>query len=278
MRYEAISPAEWERLEGAEHDRIYSGSSPFFFSDEHIDPAKVLVWEDYCYKQGRRRDRGHRTKRLFELMGVPRLHGKKILDVGCGNGQYAVLFAMLGADVEAFDISPVGVERGGRIAAANGVADRCRFTVQNASSMQYPDATFDIVVFHEVLHHAVKYPNVREETLRVLKPGGIAVCAESLRGNVLLDLARKVTMRGGEAKGDVILEIADFETFAEGFSDYRLETMSLLFMAKRMLQGQVHRGAVRSFLRLLKSTDDVLLSAFPGLSRYCGECVAVFRK
>ncbi len=278
MSYEAISPAEWERLESEEHDRIYGESKPFCFSDDRIDPAKVLAYEDYCYKPGCRPDRGHRTRRLFEVMGVPNLHGKRILDVGSGSGQYAVLFAMLGAEVEAFDISPVGVEQGRRFARANGVADRCHFDVRNASDMGYASDTFDIVVFHEVLHHAIKYPNVREETLRVLKPGGMAVCAESLRGNILLDLARKVTMHGGEAKGDVILDLPDLDAFAQGFSSHTVETMSLLFMAKRVVQPYVGVGAVRVLLRGLKSIDDVLLRAFPGLGRYCGECVAVYQK
>lgn len=278
MSYGAISPAEWERIESEEHDRIYSGSTPFSFSSSRIDPAAVLVYEDYCYKPGRRPDRGHRTKRLFEIMGVPDLRGKRILDVGCGNGQYAVLFAMFGAEVEAFDISQVGIEQGRRFARENGVEDRCHFDVRNASDMGYADESFDFVVFHEVLHHAIKYPNVREEALRVLKPGGIAVVAESLRGHVLLGLARKVTMHGGEAKGDVILDLRDLDAFGEGFSSQSIETMSLLFMAKRIVQAHVGNRAVRVVLRMLKGADDVLLGAFPGLGRYCGECVAVYRK
>lgn len=278
MQYEALSPAGWEKVESEEHDRIYRDSTPFFFARDRIDPFAVLAYEDYCYKPGCRPDRGHRTKRVFEMMGVPDLKGKKILDVGCGNGQYAVLFAMFGAEVEAFDISPVGVERARRIAPANGVEGRCNFEVRNASDMGYADESFDIVVMHEVLHHAVKYPNVKEETLRVLKPGGMVVCAESIRGNVFLDVARKFTMHGGEAKGDVILDLSDLAAFGEGFSRCDIETMSLLFMAKRAVQSHVHLGSVRLLLRALKGADDILLSAFPGLSRYCGECVAVYRK
>jgi ubiquinone/menaquinone biosynthesis C-methylase UbiE len=275
---QVLTPQEWEKIESAEHDRVYDGSHPFFFTSEKIDPQAVITWEDYCYKPNRRADRGHRTKRLFQVMGVPDLKGKRILDIGCGNGQYAVLFAMLGATVEAFDLSPVGVERGRRFAAANGVADRCHFSVGNASAMPYADGSFDILVMHEVLHHAVKYPMVAEECARVLDENGFLVCAESLRGNFALDIARKITMRGEEAKGDVILELSHLQDFSRSFSSYSVELMSLLFMAKRVVERYVDRAPVRALLKTLKVTDDVLLRVFPGLKKYCGECVVIYQK
>ena len=274
----SLSPAEWERIESDEHDAEYRDSRPFDSANFKIDPPHVIWWQDYCYLPGRRADRGHRTKRVFEMMDLDSLKGKTILDVGCGNGQYSVFFAMMGARVCAFDLSPVGVEIGKRIASENGVADRCSFSVQNASAMDYPSDHFDIVVFHEVLHHAIKYPGVREETLRVLKKGGLMICAETLEGNPLLSLGRAISMRGQERKGDVILTLRDLDEFSQGFETKQLELMSLLFMAKRTLKSYVRFAPVRWLLFALKKTDDVLLSAFPSLQRYCGECVLVLKK
>jgi SAM-dependent methyltransferase len=271
----SLTPAEWEKIERDEHDLLYGKENkPFGFTDYRIDVESALRWQDYCYKPNRRPDRGHRTRRMFELMDIEHLTGKKVLDAGCGNGQYAALFSLLGADVRAFDISPVGVAAGRRIADANGVSDRCRFSVQSASSMNdYEDATFDIVVFHEVLHHVIKYPGVREETLRVLKPGGIVVCAETLRGNLVLDLMRRISMRGGEAKGDVILDLVDIREFATDFSRCEIELMSLCFMLKRIVQNHTGNLAVRGFLYSLKKVDDLLFALFPSLQQYAGECV-----
>lgn len=273
-----LTPAEWERIESEEHDAQYRESKPFDSPNYKIDPAHVIWWQDYCYKRGRRTDRGHRTKRVFELMGLNSLQGKAILDVGCGNGQYAVLFAMMGATVHGFDLSPIGVEIGKRIARENGVSDRCTFSVQNASRMDCPSDNFDIVMFHEVLHHAIKYPGIREETLRVLKKGGLAICAETLEGNPLLSLGRAISMRGQERKGDVILTLRDLDEFSEGFESKKLELMSLLFMAKRAVRRHVGLPPVRWFLFALKKTDDALIWMFPSLERYCGECVLVLRK
>lgn len=56
------------------------------------------------------------------------LEGKRILDVGCGSGQYAVSFALSGArEAVGIDVSPVMLEMARRLAVEKGVSDRCRF-------------------------------------------------------------------------------------------------------------------------------------------------------
>ena len=274
-----ISPEKWEQIEREEHDLHYKDSLPFDSKTYEIDVRHVIWWEDYCYKKGRRKDRGHRTKRIFELINLEELKGKTILDVGCGNGQYSVFFALIGANVYGIDITPVGIEVSRKIAKINDVAERCHFSIQNAANMNFADSTFDIVIMHEVLHHAIKYPGVREEVLRVLKNDGIFICAEGLDGNPLFRLGRFFTMRGKEAKGDVVLTLSDLEEFAKkDFSDHQIELMSLLFMSKRIFRDVLDFPPIRWFLYILKKTDDILLFLFPVLRKYCGEVILVARK
>lgn len=273
-----LNASEWEKIEREEHDKHYAESLPFDFKTYKIDKEHVLWWEDYCYKPGRRKDRGHRTKKVFEHLDLNKIQGKKILDIGCGNGQYSVLMAMFGAEVHGFDISPVGVSIAKKMAEENEVQRKCNFTVQNASRIEYPDETFDIVLLHEVLHHAIKYPGVSYEIKRVLKKGGKCILAESLDGNFLFRLGRIFTMKGEEAKGDVVLKLSDVQEFAQSFSKYHIETMSLFFMSKRIFQKWVNNPVIREILFLTKKMDDVLLTVFPFLKNYCGECVAVMTK
>jgi ubiquinone/menaquinone biosynthesis C-methylase UbiE len=272
------SPEEWETIEREEHDASYKERFPFHFKDYRVDPDAVIWFQDYCFKPGRRMDRGHRTKRVFEIMDINNITGTMILDVGCGNGQYSVLFALLGAIVYGCDISPVGIQTANKMAQINGVSDKCYFSVQNASQLSYPSEYFDIVLMHEALHHIIKYPNIKEEALRVLKSSGTLIAAETIKGCTLFNLARYFTMKGNEAKGDVIMSLNDLVAFAKGFSEERYEMMSLCFMLKRAFQEYLHIPIVRRFLFSLKSIDDFLLYLFPSLQKYCGECVMILKK
>jgi hypothetical protein len=85
-------------------------------------------------------------------------------------------------------------------------------------------------------------------------------------------------MRGKEAKGDVVMTLSDLEEFAKDFSDHQVELMSLLFMSKRIFQDMLFFPPIRWFLYFLKKTDDILLTLFPTLKKYCGEVILFARK
>jgi tellurite methyltransferase len=82
----------------------------------------------------------------------------RLLDIGCGEGRNAVFFARNGYQVHAFDISPVGIEKTRRLAAATGVhvhafqADLNKFRLHE---------TYDILFSTGTLHSS--HPDVRAE-------------------------------------------------------------------------------------------------------------------
>jgi len=56
------------------------------------------------------------------------LKDRRILDVGCGSGQYAVSFALSGArEVVGVDLSPAMLEMAQNLAEDKGVSERCKF-------------------------------------------------------------------------------------------------------------------------------------------------------
>lgn len=96
--------------------------------------------------------------------------GRRVLDVGSGNGYILSHYASHGADVTGVDITQAGV-------------DLCRkrfdlqklsgtFQVADAERLPFPDNTFDLVCSMGVLHHTPRTDAAVAELRRVLKPGG----------------------------------------------------------------------------------------------------------
>jgi SAM-dependent methyltransferase len=128
------------------HDEFYAGrgrmpfnAGSYAFTDEDVRRWCGDIWQDGAHF------RGTRTKRMLDLLETDRVAGRRVLDLGCGNGQYAVLLAKRGAFAYGCDISPIGVGIAREIATANGVADRCQFIVADATDLPWPSGAFDIV-------------------------------------------------------------------------------------------------------------------------------------
>src|SRR5438477_8889174 len=70
--------------------------------------------------------------------------GKRVLDVGCGSGRYAVRFALEGAEVVGVDVSESMLAIARSRAEALGVSARCRFLRQSFSEWDSREQ-FDII-------------------------------------------------------------------------------------------------------------------------------------
>ncbi len=73
---------------------------------------------------GEKRDRAERTAAVLEARGVA-LEGARVLDIGCGPGEYAATFARQGAEVVCVDVAERMIERLERDTAP---AERARIT------------------------------------------------------------------------------------------------------------------------------------------------------
>jgi len=111
---------------------------------------------------------------LLDLIGPA--SGRRILDVGCGDGALAVELASRGADVTGIDASPK------MIAAAQMRAKRCGtkadFAVADAETLPVADESFDIVVAVTLLCFVPDARKSMSEMARVLIPSGRAVIGE----------------------------------------------------------------------------------------------------
>ncbi len=96
------------------------------------------------------------------------LMGKKLLDIGCGEGNDLNYFKGLGAEIYGIDINTIAV----KIAQERFSLDEHNIKANNASTIHFPDSTFDIVTSNYVLQSIEEIAPVFKEINRVLKPGG----------------------------------------------------------------------------------------------------------
>jgi SAM-dependent methyltransferase len=97
------------------------------------------------------------------------------LSIGCGGGplERDVLRRGICDRMDAFDGSPGSIEVAIREARAAGLEDRVRYSVADFNNPVLPRRHYDIVFFHQSLHHVGKLEKVFRAVLRTLKPDGL---------------------------------------------------------------------------------------------------------
>lgn len=117
------------------------------------------------------------NRALAEAAGIR--PGARVLDAGCGVGGSSVwLGERLGARVTGITLSAAQVRLAERNARRRGVQDRVDFQVMDFCHTSFPDRSFDVVWGIESVCHALDKREFLAEAFRLLRPGGVLVCAD----------------------------------------------------------------------------------------------------
>lgn len=115
---------------------------------------------------------------INESFGIPSflaflgdLHGRKLLDAGCGEGRSSRHLARLGAQVTGVDISPLMIEHARRHEAASPLGIDYR-VAPCADLHHFADRSFDLVTSVMAMMDSPDLAGSLREFSRVLKPGG----------------------------------------------------------------------------------------------------------
>lgn len=94
----------------------------------------------------------------------------EFLDLGCGTGRFSIpIAARLGYSVTGADNSEEMLEK----ARNKEGGDRVKWSIQDATRLSFPTASFDVVFMSHLLHHLDEPLDVVRECYRILRPGGV---------------------------------------------------------------------------------------------------------
>jgi ubiquinone/menaquinone biosynthesis C-methylase UbiE len=127
--------------------------------------------------------RSHRWRTAENSAGhlLPELRpGQRLLDVGCGPGTITADLAerLTPGRVTALDAAPGVVATARATAEARGL-DNVEFAVGDATALEFPDDSFDVVHAHQVLQHLGDPVQALREMRRVCRPGGVVAVRDS---------------------------------------------------------------------------------------------------
>lgn len=144
-----------------------------------------------AYADWRRSMLGRITDRLEHRLVLDRIRpaqGRRILDVGCGDGVLATTLAAAGAQVTGLDASADMLATARRRADASGVA--LELVEGEAEHLSFADGSFDVVLSVATLCFSADPDRPVREMARVLRPGGRLVLGELGRWNTWAAMRR----------------------------------------------------------------------------------------
>jgi 2-polyprenyl-3-methyl-5-hydroxy-6-metoxy-1,4-benzoquinol methylase len=149
-----------------------------FFDDEEYDnsalPPSVVARYTECRKPWLAPE--------FHFCVLGDVHGKRILDVGCGDGGNSILLALKGASVVGVDMSSRAINAAKQRAALHGISDRVTFFATPFELFVPPDGEkFDVVCGWAALHHLIPVlDSMLSRMVDMAKPDGVVMFAEPI--------------------------------------------------------------------------------------------------
>jgi len=256
------------------YDEFYDGAGPL--PPVSVEDVEVRSLQP-CYTTGH--DKYSDSKQAFHKI----MHadggwkGKHVLDYACGNGAWAIYYALTGAKrVDGFDISETAIRRGRERVGHQGLEGTLELRAMDATRLEYSDDTFDVVIGDGVLHHVIKYDGVFSELHRVMKPGATAYFREGLADFPLFRLWWAI--KGEVPAGDVPIFSRDIRERAAMFSEVAIHGDTFLYSAKAFLWKPNPSAFRRAVLRTLKGADDLLFAVCPPLRKWGSFSYVILRK
>jgi len=200
---------------------------------------------------------------------------KKILDIGCGSGIDSLKFAKRGAIVTGIDVSRIAILKTESIFKKEGVGYR-EFRVMDAHHLEFPDESFDIVYVNSAFMY-LRYKKVIKEIKRVLKPKGVFLMIEPLKGNPFVIIYRWITKKYRKSFPKYITpDIAIY--MGRIFSDYQIKFFLLISPFLIIFKNIFKEKTFFFILKQIHYLDRILIDNIAIFRRYAWMIAGVYFK
>jgi len=121
--------------------------------------------------------------RLFQMLDPYEWSGKKVLEVGCGQGITVNYLARRGAIINGLDMSFQSVRQAQYGAVELGFSELVNLSQADAEQLPFASNTFDLIISLGVLHHTENTIGSIQEIYRILKDNGKIIIMLYRSGN-----------------------------------------------------------------------------------------------
>jgi ubiquinone/menaquinone biosynthesis C-methylase UbiE len=200
------------------------------------------------------------------------LAGRRVLDVGCGDGGLTRAMARAGAVATGIDISETRLADARKAEPVPG-AD---YREGRGEKLPFPDASVDAVLYHNALHHVPVELQAAAliEAARVVKPGGHVLIIEPLAQGPYFELVRQIedetevrsaaydALRTSKALRQVREEVYDAPVRHPSFAAYEARSVGIHPARKDKFE-RLRAQMTKDFERLGRRTENGFLFSQP---------------
>ncbi len=205
------------------------------------------------------------------------LRGKRLLEIGCGDGEGTLRFARAGALVTGIDISGGMVELTRKKVDDAGVGERVITIQMGGEDLDFPEGHFDLVYGHSILHHLnldVAAPRIA----RILKVGGMGAFLEPLNYNPVLNAFRYMTPQRRTAT-ERPLEFVQIKDMAKHFDSWEHREFYLFSLVAFFWYYVIKSKRIfQRTLETLAGFDRFVFTSIPYFRKYAWVTVVQYTK
>ncbi len=205
-------------------------------------------------------------QRLFDELSkslIDKTKNIKIIDLGCGTGNFTKKLPLISDQVYGCDISPKSIKQ------ASYLYPKIKFSVQDIENLSFENNFFDIIIFSGVLHHFSDLTKPLSEAKRILKKDGLIFSYDPNRNNPFFWLYRRKSSffysQKGVTENEEPLKQKELEKIMQHHDFKKIEVYGISNMPMKSIGDKK-----MSFLLPLYNFADYLLDIIPFVRKSIG--------